>query len=88
MFSAMILSAATVAIIERQFIRGAIWMAIAALLSALGLMHGYRYTGSDTALDLHPAWPFVSAYLAAAAVLVAARWLTVPEPDRPSDDRR
>lgn len=80
-FSAMILSAATVAIIERQFLRAAVWMAIAALLSATGLLHAFRWTGSDTALDLHPAWPFVTAYLAAAAVLVAARWLTVP--DRP-----
>lgn len=83
-FTAMILSAATVAIVERQFLRAAVWMAVAALLSATGLMHAYRYTGADTALDLHPAWPFVIAYLASAAVLVAARWLTVPEDDRPA----
>ena len=78
-FSAMILSAATVAIIERKFVVSAIWMLAAAALSATGLMHSYRYTGADTALNLQPAWTFVYAYLAAAGVLLAARWLTVPD---------
>ena len=82
-FSAMILSAATVAIIERRFVTAAIWMLVAAALSATGLMHSFRYTGADTSLSLQPAWPFVMAYLAAAGVLVAARWLTVPD-DGPS----
>ncbi|WP_428381088.1 NCS2 family permease [Nevskia ramosa] len=78
-FSAMILSAATAAIIERKFVVSAIWMLAAAALSATGLMHSYRYTGADTALALTPAWTFVYAYLAAAGVLLAARWLTVPD---------
>ncbi|MBA4286473.1 MAG: permease [Xanthomonadaceae bacterium] len=78
-FSAMILSAATVAIIERKFVNAALWMLVAAALSATGLMHSFRYTGADTALSLQPAWTFVSAYMAAAAVLIAARWLTVPD---------
>ena len=46
-------------------------------------MHSFRYTGADTSLSLQPVWPFVMAYLAAAGVLVAARWLTVPD-DGPS----
>lgn len=83
-FSAMILSAATVAIIERKFVISAIWMLAAAALSATGLMHSYRYTGADTALALTPAWTFVYAYLAAAGVLLAARWLTVPDDSRPA----
>ncbi|WP_293369917.1 NCS2 family permease [Nevskia sp.] len=78
-FSAMILSAATVAIIERKFATAAIWMLVAAALSATGLLHSFRYTGADTVLSLQPAWTFVSAYLAAAAVLIAARWLTVAD---------
>ncbi len=78
-FSAMILSAATVAIIERKFATAAIWMLVAAALSATGLMHSFRYTGADTVLSLQPAWTFGSAYLAAAAVLIAARWLTVAD---------
>jgi len=76
-FSAMILSAATVAIIERQFLRAALWLLVAAALSATGLMHSFRFTGTDTALELHPAWPFVEAYLLAAAILFAARWIAV-----------
>lgn len=88
-FSAMMLSAATVAIIERQFPRAALWMLAGAALSATGLMHGFRYTGADTALDLQPAWPFVHAYLAAAAILFALRWVSAPtergsKPARPS----
>jgi AGZA family xanthine/uracil permease-like MFS transporter len=77
-FSAMILSAATVAIIERAFLRASVWMMVGAALSAAGLMHSFRFTGADTALDLHPAWPFVEAYLAAAGILFVTRWLAKP----------
>lgn len=75
-FTAMLLSAATVAIIERQFLRAAVWMLVGAALSASGLMHAFRFTGTDTVLALQPAWPFVQAYLVAAGVLLASRWLT------------
>jgi adenine/guanine/hypoxanthine permease len=85
-FSAMLLSAATVAIIERNFLRAATWMAIGAALSAAGLMHSFEFTGADTVLHLQPAWRYVGAYLAAAAILVAARWLTVPLPS--ADEKR
>jgi AGZA family xanthine/uracil permease-like MFS transporter len=78
-FTAMILSAATVAIIERKFATASVWMLVAAGLSATGLMHGWRWTGADTVLALAPAWSYVTAYLAAAAVLLAARGLTVPD---------
>jgi AGZA family xanthine/uracil permease-like MFS transporter len=78
-FTAMILSAATVAIIERKFATASVWMLVAAGLSATGLMHGWRWTGADTVLALSPAWSYVTAYLAAAAVLLAARGLTVPD---------
>ena len=45
-FTAMILSAATVAIIERRFALAALWCAIAAALSAVGLMHSYRFVAA------------------------------------------
>jgi len=80
-FSAMILSAATVAIIDRAFLRASVWMLVGAALSAAGLMHSFRFTGADTALDLHPAWPFVQAYAAAAVILFSARWLTKARED-------
>jgi AGZA family xanthine/uracil permease-like MFS transporter len=78
-FTAMVLAAMTVAIIERQFVRAAIWSGVAALLSASGLMHAYRFTPSDTALSWTPAWPFVVAYGALATLFLAARWITEPQ---------
>ncbi len=76
-FSAMVLAAAAVEIIERRFLRAAAWAAAAAALSAAGLVHGYRFTPGDTAMQLGPAWPWASGYLAMAAVFFAARWVTV-----------
>lgn len=78
-FTAMILSAATVAVIERQFLRAALWCLSASALSALGLMHAYRYTYGDTALALQPAWPWVIAYALMALLFAGARWLTQPD---------
>ncbi len=75
--TAMILGAATVAVIERRFALAAVWSAIAAALSACGLMHGYRFTPGDTAVSLSPAWPWVGGYAAMAVVFLLARWLTV-----------
>jgi AGZA family xanthine/uracil permease-like MFS transporter len=61
-FTAMILSALTVAVIERQFIQAALWSGTASLLSATGLIHSYRWTPADTALSLTPAWEWAMAY--------------------------
>lgn len=78
-FSAMILAAATVEIIERRFMHAAGWMLAAAALSGVGLMHGYAFTPGDTALALGPAWPWVAGYGAMALVFAAARWVTEPD---------
>jgi adenine/guanine/hypoxanthine permease len=51
-YSAMILSAMTVYIIERRFLRAAAWSLAAALLAALGLMHSFRFTAGDTVVNL------------------------------------
>ena len=76
-FSAMILAALTVAIIEREFIKAAFWSWAAALLSTTGLIHAYRWTASDTALSLTPAWEFVVAYTLMGLVFFSANWLCV-----------
>jgi AGZA family xanthine/uracil permease-like MFS transporter len=82
-FTAMVLAAATVAIIERQFLTGALWCALAAALTCLGLMHGYAFVPGDTVLAVglsapwHNRWAL--GYLAMGALLAAARWITVPE---------
>jgi AGZA family xanthine/uracil permease-like MFS transporter len=46
-YTCMILSAATVHIIERQFMRAAAWFAVAGVIAILGLANNYRITGSD-----------------------------------------
>jgi AGZA family xanthine/uracil permease-like MFS transporter len=76
LFTAMLLSAAVVGVIERRWTVAAAWCAIAAVLSATGLMHSYQWTPSDTALKLTPAWPFVIGYGAMAVTFLVAKWTT------------
>jgi AGZA family xanthine/uracil permease-like MFS transporter len=52
LFTAMLLSAAVVEVIERRFTVAAAWCSLAALLSLSGLMHSYQWTFADTALNL------------------------------------
>ncbi len=84
--SAMLLSAMTVAVIERQFLCAAAWCLAAAALSALGLMHSYQWTAADTVLSLTPAWPWAIAYLVMAACFGLARWATVPLEQAPQSE--
>jgi AGZA family xanthine/uracil permease-like MFS transporter len=79
-FTAMILSAMTVALIERQFLRAALWSAIAALLSLVGLMHSFAFTPTDTVGALGtPGYGWALAYGLVALLFVAAKWLVEPE---------
>ena len=80
LFTAMLLSAAVVGVIERRWTAAAVWCLGAAALSATGLMHSYQWTPADTTLKLAPAWPFVFAYLAMAALFFTARWTTERTP--------
>jgi AGZA family xanthine/uracil permease-like MFS transporter len=77
-FTSMIIAAATVAVIERKFNRAAAWCAAAAGLSAVGLMHGYRFTLADTVFDLRPGWSWTAGYVAMAVIMLAASWVTEP----------
>ena len=76
LFTAMLLSAATVGVIERRWVIAAAWCAVAALLSAMGLMHSYQWTPDDTVLKLTPAWPFAAGYAVMALLFFCARWTT------------
>jgi AGZA family xanthine/uracil permease-like MFS transporter len=51
-FSAMILAAMTVCIIERQFWQAALWSLVAAFLSWVGMMHAFQWTPTDTVIHL------------------------------------
>lgn len=76
--TAMLLSATTVAIIRRQFTAAAIWIGTAALLSAIGLIHSYRWTSGDTAVSLTPAWGWALGYALMAFCFLCAHWATEP----------
>jgi len=93
-FAALILSAATVFIIERRLLAAAAWMLAASVLSLLGLMHAWKFAGADTIgslplLDrllhiaepgpLFPAAMFAVGYASLAFLLCAAKWFTVSD---------
>jgi AGZA family xanthine/uracil permease-like MFS transporter len=77
-FTAMILAAATVAIIEHRFTAAALWAWSGAALCAMGLMHSYAWTPGDTIVSLTPAWPWAAGYALVGVVFFAARWTTRP----------
>jgi AGZA family xanthine/uracil permease-like MFS transporter len=76
LFTAMLLSAAVVGVIQRRWTVAAAWCACAALLSATGLMHSYQWTFGDTAIRLAPAWPYVIGYTGMALLFYTAHWTT------------
>jgi AGZA family xanthine/uracil permease-like MFS transporter len=53
-FTSMILSAATVAVIERRFVKASLWCFAGSALAATGILHAYQFTPSDTVLDPAP----------------------------------
>jgi len=75
-FSAMILAAMTVYIIEREFGKAALWSLVAAILAWVGLLHSYRWTIGDTAIHLGwgagASWSLGYALLA--LLLLYAQW--------------
>ena len=78
-FSSMILAAATVYILERRFRVAAVWFLAASALSAVGLMHSWTWTPADVVQELRPAWGFAGAYLALAALMGVAPWITTED---------
>jgi len=72
----MLLAAAVVGVIEREWVTAAAWCAVAALLSAAGLMHSYQWTDGDTVLMLAQAWPYAIGYTIMALIFYTARWTT------------
>lgn len=73
MLTAMVLSSMMVFVIERRFVKAALWMLAGSALSYVGLMHAYRLVpGAGVISSLKPgaANGFALAYLAAASVLL------------------
>jgi adenine/guanine/hypoxanthine permease len=75
-FSAMILAAVTVFIIEQQFAQAAIWCLVAAGLAWIGLIHSFQWTPADTII--HLGWGQGSAwalsYLLLSVLLFYSAW--------------
>jgi AGZA family xanthine/uracil permease-like MFS transporter len=67
-FTSMILAALTVALVEARYRAAAAWAAVAAAVSATGLMHGYHVTDAAIVNAYGPSttWPFVAGYLVTA----------------------
>jgi AGZA family xanthine/uracil permease-like MFS transporter len=82
-FTSMILAAVVVCVIERRWMQGAIWCGVATALCCVGLMHSFRWAAGDTVIDLRlqAPWsnPWAQGYLAMGAVMLLARWVTVPD---------
>lgn len=72
-FTSMILAAMTVCLIDRQYRVAAAWAAVAAAVSATGLMHGYAIVDGAIVNAYGPShtWPFVLGYCGIAAVFFA-----------------
>ncbi len=78
-FTAMILSAVTVHLIDRRFVAAGLWCLLAAVLSLVGLMHSYRFTGADTVGAFgQAATAWALGYVTMAAIFLSARWLVLP----------
>jgi AGZA family xanthine/uracil permease-like MFS transporter len=76
-YTSIILSAATVCIIERKFRHAAIWFLVGALLSCIGFMHTYAFAPKDVIGHLTlsvPKWAW--GYLIMAAILYVTPWIT------------
>jgi AGZA family xanthine/uracil permease-like MFS transporter len=76
-YTCMILSAATVQIIERKFMRAAAWFAIGGVIAILGLAHNYVITSSDIVGTIgYSPGAIPLAYFMLAAMCAATPWLT------------
>lgn len=80
-FTAMILSATTVCVIEQRFTEAAVWCWGGAVLSAVGLVHSYAFTPGDTAIHMAPALPWAIGYALMGLVFFAARYVTEKDKD-------
>jgi AGZA family xanthine/uracil permease-like MFS transporter len=77
-FTAMILAAATVNIIERRFHAAALWFASAGIFSGFGLIHTYAWKDGNSVNSLGaPGLPWVWGYCAMAALMLIAPYVTV-----------
>ena len=73
MLTGMVLTSMMVFVVEREFLKAAIWTAAAAVLSFFGVIHAYVLapSGIQNRFGLGAAMAYALAYLVAALLLVA-----------------
>ncbi len=97
LYSAMIWSAMTVCIVDRQWLRAAAWSGVGAALSLASLMHAYTLTGRDSVISFplmdwlggtwqagqapFPAGGAALGYALAAVLFLLVRFWAVPRAD-------
>ena len=76
-FTSMIFAAMGVALIERQFFKAGIWSLIAAVFSAVGIIHAYDLTpgGINSRFEILAAPEFVVAYSLLALLFLSTGWV-------------
>jgi AGZA family xanthine/uracil permease-like MFS transporter len=74
MFTGVVLAAMGVYLIERRFLRAAVWAGLAAAFTLAGVMHSYSLGATAVAEEIRPglAWEMAAAYLALAAIFALA----------------
>jgi AGZA family xanthine/uracil permease-like MFS transporter len=82
-FTCLILAAATVAIIDRHFVRAAVWYLVGAAMSSLGLIHTFGYATGDIVGQLLPGWKWTVGYLVMAASMLVLPLAMVRTKDPP-----
>ena len=93
-FSSMVIAAMTVCLIEREFLKAAVWSLVGAICSFVGLTHAYQIRGNITdflfigtspaaGATAYPANGVACGYLLMALVFVAAQWRQEHSPTKP-----
>ena len=74
--TSMVWAAALVYVLDRRFLRAALWLAVGAVLSCFGLIHAYLLTpaGVENHLGFGVAPEFMWSYAVAALFLVGCHW--------------
>ena len=77
-FMSILWAGAVVEVVERRFVRASLWLVAAAAFAGLGFMHAIKVTPFDVIGAVTPAWPWVWAYLGAAAILALTPLIARP----------
>lgn len=81
LISSMVLAAIVVFFLHRQFLRAALWLGVAAALSALGVIHAYQLTpvGVQNRFGLSAAPIFAASYGLAACLSILLNFVAKPK---------